>query len=749
MERINDTLYGLINTHTQEWQTFTKVTTWADGTPMDDSKTDGTIYRKKGTEYFKLNFTDAVNVKWFGVKGDGITDDLNNINHTINTAGKIGAVTINFPDGVYLVSNTIVVNYNIVLNLGNATIKNTKTTNPQWQTETTLCHEVIRFRPNNPVLTAANLNPLPSISTITTAYKDGNGIITVTDASQINPGDYIQIKSTEPLTASRQYYNKQYITKVLSKSGNDLTIEAIPLDFKLYSDDIIPDQIWQSFQPNNNKNYWAWRQYEIVTPSDGSQSFIDLGATENTKETRFYASADSTAGVFDAGSVRVVSNINVYKPLFLKNVGVTGGTIDGGLSNTAASGIMKIRALSFYNCIGANVANTKFTNYTWYGAYFEDSIQCFADHLNITETGAFNPTTGCWGVYLKSCQQFIVTNCFIKTLFSGVDCSMSYIGLISNNICHNAAIDPHSGLYIKIIGNKIYNGYISVRARHSTIMNNDVNNANDYTVSNRCIDISEAGQEGDVIIAGNTLQWQYKENEVTYLTPLRYGIYCQASNASPGKLSKKTFERITIIDNDIRNCDGIIFNAAIQYNQISNDLNCQRNNVYGYYSYGFLIGKVSRQNIKHNNVYFLDEYKNGDSGTVTDSGTPVGTPPPNLATVAPPPDTPYFALINNSTANVWFLNENTDPTVLSNWKDLRRVPRGITITGDAVLKNNDVYVLENNVDGIARLVYNIDTNVTNLYFNSPINNPNASATVNGANYSKAQAFLLPTLPATP
>lgn len=107
MARKNNTVYNLLNTFTGEYQNFNKVTTWLDGTAMTDAKCDGTIFRKKGTEYFKLNWTGPVNIKWFGAKGDGITDDSVVVQKAINTFKTIypgqqgGGVTILFPEGTY------------------------------------------------------------------------------------------------------------------------------------------------------------------------------------------------------------------------------------------------------------------------------------------------------------------------------------------------------------------------------------------------------------------------------------------------------------------------------------------------------------------------------------------------------------------------------------------------------------------------------------------------------------------------
>lgn len=120
MKRLSNILYNLIDDNTGEKVTFSKVTTFADGTPMTDAQCDGVIYRKLGNEYFKRNFTGPIDVKWFGAKGDGINDDSNAIQKafdaipTVSTPPVGGYVftgfdyKIVFPTGDYRLSKSII-----------------------------------------------------------------------------------------------------------------------------------------------------------------------------------------------------------------------------------------------------------------------------------------------------------------------------------------------------------------------------------------------------------------------------------------------------------------------------------------------------------------------------------------------------------------------------------------------------------------------------------------------------------------
>lgn len=101
LPRKTNTLYNILDQYTKESVTYDKVTLYKDGSAMDDSKTDGVIYRKYGTEYFKRNIDSSINVKWFGAKCDfnpstlAGTDDTNAWTLAIAAAGADYSITWN------------------------------------------------------------------------------------------------------------------------------------------------------------------------------------------------------------------------------------------------------------------------------------------------------------------------------------------------------------------------------------------------------------------------------------------------------------------------------------------------------------------------------------------------------------------------------------------------------------------------------------------------------------------------------
>lgn len=100
MGRIGDILTGIIDDNNGKEYTFLKVTSYSDGTTMDDSKVDNKIYIKVGNEYFKR--TGVVDISIFA-KGD-YNPDTNT--GTDDTAGWREAISILQPnETIYIPPN--------------------------------------------------------------------------------------------------------------------------------------------------------------------------------------------------------------------------------------------------------------------------------------------------------------------------------------------------------------------------------------------------------------------------------------------------------------------------------------------------------------------------------------------------------------------------------------------------------------------------------------------------------------------
>jgi len=89
----------LIDSYTRENVTYEETYVWHDGTQMDDSKVDNVIYRKKGGKYYVdcgFQSGSPINIKRFGVIGNGVLDDTIALNKALSNPFKIAIL---FPSG--------------------------------------------------------------------------------------------------------------------------------------------------------------------------------------------------------------------------------------------------------------------------------------------------------------------------------------------------------------------------------------------------------------------------------------------------------------------------------------------------------------------------------------------------------------------------------------------------------------------------------------------------------------------------
>ncbi|MCQ9638744.1 hypothetical protein MP478_05020 [Chryseobacterium sp. WG14] len=134
-------LVRLVDSHTNEDVNFKRITSWIDGTAMDDTKVDHIIYRKKmdsgGSPFYYVR-TDVtagdLDVRIFGVKADDINDDTSALQAAFNMACKLG-LNILLPAGIMKTTQGLLLDFSwqgtiknriqiIGKGLGNSVIKN-------------------------------------------------------------------------------------------------------------------------------------------------------------------------------------------------------------------------------------------------------------------------------------------------------------------------------------------------------------------------------------------------------------------------------------------------------------------------------------------------------------------------------------------------------------------------------------------------------------------------------------------------
>ena len=67
----------------------------------------GTVFAKQGSGFWVRQYSGAINVKWFGAKGDGVTDDTEVIQEAIDTA-EVMHSSVWTPSGNYIITGIIV-----------------------------------------------------------------------------------------------------------------------------------------------------------------------------------------------------------------------------------------------------------------------------------------------------------------------------------------------------------------------------------------------------------------------------------------------------------------------------------------------------------------------------------------------------------------------------------------------------------------------------------------------------------------
>lgn len=108
----------LLDSFTLETVNYIKVTHWLEGTDLSTNETelvDGTIFRKKATNVYYARESifnkKSLNIKWFGAKGDGITDDthaFNKISDFVFEQRKrnVSISSIYIPNGRFKITDT-------------------------------------------------------------------------------------------------------------------------------------------------------------------------------------------------------------------------------------------------------------------------------------------------------------------------------------------------------------------------------------------------------------------------------------------------------------------------------------------------------------------------------------------------------------------------------------------------------------------------------------------------------------------
>ncbi|MDB5248561.1 MAG: Moonbeam29 [Segetibacter sp.] len=102
--RSGNSIYGITDKYTGEQILLNKAFTLDDGAPITEDDVDNVIYFKVENEYFRRDF-DIINIKSFGVKGDGSDESA-----ILNTVFNKGYPSYFIPKGLYRSTGITIIN---------------------------------------------------------------------------------------------------------------------------------------------------------------------------------------------------------------------------------------------------------------------------------------------------------------------------------------------------------------------------------------------------------------------------------------------------------------------------------------------------------------------------------------------------------------------------------------------------------------------------------------------------------------
>ncbi len=205
-----------------------------------------------------------LNVMDFGATGNGITNDQPAIMNAISSLdGHPGYIY--FPTGTYLVESTIVLADSCILK-------------GDGSDQTTLIFNMGQMPINCISISKSQTSDFVDI---TAGYNKGNNLITVSDISQFNVGDYIEIRQEngdwDVVPISWADYSVGQVTRVIAIVGDQILMES---DLRIdYSEDLKPEV--RPIVPISNAGIQCMKIKRIDEPVEGAGANIYTNMAAN------------------------------------------------------------------------------------------------------------------------------------------------------------------------------------------------------------------------------------------------------------------------------------------------------------------------------------------------------------------------------------------------------------------------------------------------------------------------------------
>jgi hypothetical protein len=392
--------------NTNEIISYTVVSNFWDETPMDDSKCDGVIYRKKSNgEYLRRNFTGEIEAEIFGIKATSSICQREKFNNAIAVLGSLGGGSLKVSKGIYRIDagddgrGIIIESDNIKLDFEPGSVLYSPDEDDLMSTLDRAVIDIGGLRTEKTTLIGTSESIAQRVNTITMNTVEG---LTSGDMIIINSDDYL---SGADGVAGFGLTNKSEILKVVSISGNTITVDQPTQDFyqtgvKIYRIEYIKNIAIRNVEIIGG----GTKPIEIVPDNGRGQNGIRVNYFENVTLNNITVRDCQNAGIRTSlGRDVYGDNLRFYAPVGA-NLGYY-GFMNGGVDNC-----------QIVNITGRNVRHVFDTAYSSPTSFLPHSVA-----RNFTVTNAFASNT-----YVAAFSTHPVVNAVFTNL-QCVNCNSGFI----------------------------------------------------------------------------------------------------------------------------------------------------------------------------------------------------------------------------------------------------------------------------------------------------------------------------------
>lgn len=375
----------------------------------------------------------VVNVKFYGAKGDGVTNDSTAINKAINFVTSVGGGTVLFPNGVYLASNIIIKSNVILKGSGtSSTVIKAFTSNVQiikgenWETLKDYENKTDSLGVRNAKICDMRIdgdNKASSGIEIWGCYLEFNNLFI---EKCVNYGIHTKFTTHTGLTENNAFQNlleSKFANIKISFCNKGWFFEG-PHDSIIDNLVIVGCNDWAfeqgekwSFCVGNNWNFWTNEKGILINSGmsgnyivvDGGSIGMELTSISGNSMISNYRTRESETGLIVRGTSSVITGVvqNSTQALVIEECGFSNLNLIA-IGNTNLVNKISESAPNWINITSSNVTGTVLTN------NFMNTTQCNISVQN--NTNSFNQfstkqlRSGGWSPSLPESNGTLITS---------------------------------------------------------------------------------------------------------------------------------------------------------------------------------------------------------------------------------------------------------------------------------------------------------------------------------------------------